>query len=288
MRLATIVTAAGPRLYLRARSGYVDVGEAAGDPRLASLRSFLEAGRPAMDVLAALEEPLAARLVAELPDDPGRWRFTHALVRECLYDALGPARRAALHRTIGETLERLHGTADGPHLDDLAYHFTRAAAGGDVAKAIEYCTRAREAIAPFPESAAKRSLLEFVEFALKLQGDEKSEAQSFLDHFFRALGHKAVIEAGAKANHLSYIGDATVGAGANVGAGMLLREGARALLKFFPGWGNVVCGMVAGAGTFAIGHAASAYFLEGVTLGEARRTYLQGRRRRKSATPQLK
>jgi uncharacterized protein len=76
--------------------------------------------------------------------------------------------------------------------------------------------------------------------------------------------------------------------GANVGAGMLLREGARALLKFFPGWGNVVCGMVAGAGTFAIGHAASAYFLEGVTLGEARRTYLRGRKRRKSATLQLK
>src|SRR5437588_480251 len=34
--------------------------------------------------------------------------------------------------------------------------------------------------------------------------------------------------------------------GANVGVGMLLREGARAMLKFFPGWGNVVCGMVAG------------------------------------------
>jgi bifunctional UDP-N-acetylglucosamine pyrophosphorylase / glucosamine-1-phosphate N-acetyltransferase len=31
----------------------------------------------------------------------------------------------------------------------------------------------------------------------------------------------AVIEAGAKANHLSYIGDATVGAGANVGAGTI-------------------------------------------------------------------
>jgi len=76
--------------------------------------------------------------------------------------------------------------------------------------------------------------------------------------------------------------------GANVGAGMLLREGARALLKFFPGWGNVVCGMVAGAGTYAIGHAASAYFLEGVTLNEARRTYLKGRKRRKSAILQLK
>ncbi len=32
--------------------------------------------------------------------------------------------------------------------------------------AVEYCARAREAIAPFPESDAKRSLLGFVEFAL--------------------------------------------------------------------------------------------------------------------------
>ena len=53
--------------------------------------------------------------------------------------------------------------------------------------------------------------------------------------------------------------------GVNVGAGMVLREGARAVLKFFPGWGNVVCGMVAGAGTYALGKAAIVYFLEGVT-----------------------
>src|SRR5258708_15018571 len=32
---------------------------------------------------------------------------------------------------------------------------------------------------------------------------------------------EAVMEAGAKANHLSYIGDATVGAGANIGAGTI-------------------------------------------------------------------
>jgi uncharacterized protein len=68
--------------------------------------------------------------------------------------------------------------------------------------------------------------------------------------------------------------------GANVGAGMLLREGARAMLKFFPGWGNVVCGMVAGAGTYAIGRAATAYFLEGASLKEARQTYLKSRKRR--------
>jgi uncharacterized protein len=68
--------------------------------------------------------------------------------------------------------------------------------------------------------------------------------------------------------------------GVNVGAGMVLREGARALLKFFPGWGNVVCGAVAGAGTYAIGRAAIVYFLEGLTLKDARRAYLSSRRKR--------
>ena len=56
MRLATISTAAGPRLHVLGRSGYVDVGEAAGDPRLSSLRSFLEAGRPAMDAARGLTD----------------------------------------------------------------------------------------------------------------------------------------------------------------------------------------------------------------------------------------
>jgi uncharacterized protein (DUF697 family) len=67
--------------------------------------------------------------------------------------------------------------------------------------------------------------------------------------------------------------------GANVGAGMLLREGARAILKFFPGWGNVVCGMVAGAGTYAIGRAASAFFIGGVSLKDARKKYLATRKK---------
>jgi uncharacterized protein (DUF697 family) len=68
--------------------------------------------------------------------------------------------------------------------------------------------------------------------------------------------------------------------GANVGVGMLLREGTRAMLKFLPGWGNIVCGMVAGAGTYAIGRAATAYFLEGASLKEAKQTYLKSRKKR--------
>jgi uncharacterized protein (DUF697 family) len=68
--------------------------------------------------------------------------------------------------------------------------------------------------------------------------------------------------------------------GVNVGAGMILREGTRALLKFFPGWGNVVCGAVAGAGTYAMGRASIVYFLEGMTLKDARRTYLSSRKKK--------
>lgn len=62
--------------------------------------------------------------------------------------------------------------------------------------------------------------------------------------------------------------------GANVGAGFLFREGARALIKFvFPGAGGMVSGAVAFAGTLAIGSAARAYFLRGATIEEAKRAY---------------
>ena len=68
--------------------------------------------------------------------------------------------------------------------------------------------------------------------------------------------------------------------GANVGAAMLLRESTRVILRFFPGWGNVVCGLMAGTGTYAIGRAASVFFIEGVSLPDARRIYLAGRKMR--------
>ena len=56
MRLATIITANGPRLHVKARTGYTDIGAAAGDPRLASLRSFLQAGPQAIDVARGLQD----------------------------------------------------------------------------------------------------------------------------------------------------------------------------------------------------------------------------------------
>ena len=56
MRLATIATQNGPRLHVRGRSGYVDVGEETGDPGFASLAVVLSAGPQAMDAVRALAD----------------------------------------------------------------------------------------------------------------------------------------------------------------------------------------------------------------------------------------
>jgi len=56
VRLATIATPAGPRLHVRARSGYVDVAEATGDPRFSSLQYVLEAGAAAMEAIRPLQD----------------------------------------------------------------------------------------------------------------------------------------------------------------------------------------------------------------------------------------
>jgi len=54
-------------------------------------------------------------------------------------------------------------------------------------------------------------------------------------------------------------------AGANVGAGFVLREAARALVQIVPGFGQAISASVAYAGTYAVGTAATAYFLHGQT-----------------------
>jgi uncharacterized protein (DUF697 family) len=61
--------------------------------------------------------------------------------------------------------------------------------------------------------------------------------------------------------------------GFNIGAGMAFREGARAAAKLLPGWGNAISGGVAAAGTYAVGRSAIGYFIEGISIGEARKLF---------------
>jgi class 3 adenylate cyclase/tRNA A-37 threonylcarbamoyl transferase component Bud32 len=98
---------------------------------------------PAEHVLELLEEASSARVVEEMPGGLDRHRFSHALVRETLYEELSTTRRLRLHRRIGDVLEERYAGQAGRHLAELAYHAVEGAhAGGDVEKAIDYATRA--------------------------------------------------------------------------------------------------------------------------------------------------
>jgi len=98
-------------------------------------------------LLELIEEAEAARVIEEVRGERtliGRYSFSHALIRETLYDELSTTRRVRLHKQIGETLEALYADNIEPHLAELAYHFGEAAAAGDVEKAIDYARRAGE------------------------------------------------------------------------------------------------------------------------------------------------
>lgn len=97
---------------------------------------------PAERLLDVLEEAVAARVVNELPRVAGQFAFSHALIREVLYEELGVNLRVRLHRRAGAVLEEMHAFELDEHLDQLANHFLRGAAGGDVDKAIGYAIRA--------------------------------------------------------------------------------------------------------------------------------------------------
>jgi DNA-binding SARP family transcriptional activator len=93
-------------------------------------------------LLDVLDETMAARVVAEVPDAPGYLRFTHVLIRDALYQDLTPARRLRLHRRTGEVLEAMYADRLESHLAELAHHFAKAAPLGDVDKAVSYASRA--------------------------------------------------------------------------------------------------------------------------------------------------
>jgi class 3 adenylate cyclase/tetratricopeptide (TPR) repeat protein len=90
----------------------------------------------------ALAEAVEAKVLAEMPRAPGRFIFSHALVRETLYAEIPAARRIQLHGDIGTALERRYGDDVDSHLSEIAHHLLEAAPGGDVDRALEYAERA--------------------------------------------------------------------------------------------------------------------------------------------------
>jgi tetratricopeptide (TPR) repeat protein len=122
-------------------------------------------------LIEVLAEPLASRLVRQLPGSLRHYAFSHALVRETLYGELAPAARSALHAAIGTALE-----ADAPdddlRLPALAHHFFQAAQTGDPGKALRFaCEAGERAIRLLAFEEAVRHF-ERAQAALALGGEE--------------------------------------------------------------------------------------------------------------------
>jgi tetratricopeptide (TPR) repeat protein len=112
---------------------------------------------PAEQLLDVLDAAVQAGIAVETGETPGRYSFAHALLRTTLEHELTATRRARLHATIGETLERRNGTSpDGPVIVELARHFA-AAGPEEVERAVSYALRSSEQAAArlaYDEAAA--------------------------------------------------------------------------------------------------------------------------------------
>jgi DNA-binding SARP family transcriptional activator len=96
--------------------------------------------RPTEEILDALDQAIEARLIREDPGCRGGYAFSHALIRQTVYQALGRAGRTQMHARVGAAMEE---ESDGLRsAAALAQHFTQAVPLVGASKAIEYSARA--------------------------------------------------------------------------------------------------------------------------------------------------
>ncbi|MBO3750371.1 AAA family ATPase [Streptosporangiaceae bacterium NEAU-GS5] len=89
-------------------------------------------------VLDALEAGVLTGLLTE--PSPGWVRFTHALVRDTLYQDLSQIRVTRMHARVADALAALHPG----DLSALAHHYARAATTATAQRAVDYAVRAAE------------------------------------------------------------------------------------------------------------------------------------------------
>ncbi|HPG24835.1 MAG TPA: AAA family ATPase, partial [Myxococcota bacterium] len=93
--------------------------------------------------LELLGEALAAGLLQERAG-AGTYAFSHALVRQALYDDLALPRRVLAHRDTAAALERIYGAESPEHLSELAFHLFEAVVAGDPMRSVEVSMRAAQ------------------------------------------------------------------------------------------------------------------------------------------------
>src|SRR5665213_3255809 len=95
-------------------------------------------------VLTGLEPAVQAGIVQANVDISGSYQFTHALIRETIYEDLSAADRLRLHSLAGDALVSVHSANLESALSRIAHHYYEAAALGNADKAVTFALRAAE------------------------------------------------------------------------------------------------------------------------------------------------
>ncbi len=119
----------------------VSVGAALGrDFSVPLVASIAEVDRET--ALSRIDVAVAGGVLEPAAEDPGRFRFAHALFRDAAYERLGPHQRVRLHHRVAERLEPRLVADPGEVLPELSYHLHRSLALGDPGHALEIAERA--------------------------------------------------------------------------------------------------------------------------------------------------
>jgi class 3 adenylate cyclase/tetratricopeptide (TPR) repeat protein len=170
-RLARLSGAANRALKVAAVIGH--------EFELGTLELTPSAAAEPVTLLDALEESSAARLVVERDGAPGRFGFTHALVRQTLFDSLSVTRRSRLHREVGEAIEAQVVRDQSDVASRLAYHYCAGATAGTATRGVTFSEQAAtEALEKSAYDAAIVHLERALKaFALAEQGDPTVRAR---------------------------------------------------------------------------------------------------------------
>jgi len=109
---------------------------------IAELAQSLE--QPLAEIYDALEPAIDARIVERVDGAAERFRFTHALIRETLYEEASALNRLQLHASAGDALLKLHADCPASVLSRIAYHFSESASLGNAEKAAHFGMQAAQ------------------------------------------------------------------------------------------------------------------------------------------------
>ncbi len=94
-------------------------------------------------ILERLDEALEARVLVET-ETPLRFRFSHVVIRDVVYDMLPGPKRLSMHKKVGEVLEGISGARVDGRASEIAHHMLLAGPLVDPARTIGYLMLAGE------------------------------------------------------------------------------------------------------------------------------------------------